>query len=166
MKRTFAAAAISLAMAASASAATKTPTVWQGDLFITMLSGTCSGVSVGYLAQAIYAPAGLPGNASVDQLALFPPVNAADGSGGPQQLQPAVGTTISGATSFNGWWIGNQAQAVQITNGETPLRFTVAPSTISATSTPVVILSGTRTVPSCTLTFQGALALRPGTLPN
>ncbi|MGO9485129.1 MAG: hypothetical protein ACLPX9_11180 [Rhodomicrobium sp.] len=173
MKRTLtAAAALSLAMAASASAATTTPpSIWQGDMFIATLatsasaSGPCTGVNLGYLGQAIYAPANVGSNGVTDQLAIFEPKNGPKGGG--HQVQPTPpATTLNGATSFDWLHIDFQAGATP-SAGVTGQTFTITPSSISATTQTVNIsISMLNYNPTCDVTLQGALALRPGTLPN
>ncbi len=160
MKRTFAAAALSLATVASANAATKPPTVWQGDLFISSLAGSCpSGkFNVGDTVQAIYAPGGLPGNITVDQLAVF------SIKLGATQFQPTVGATLNGATSGTGWWIdtgGSAGQAVDFRGS-----IAISPPNVSSTTQTVGISMTPQFGADCTVTFQGVLALRPGKLAN
>ncbi len=171
MKRTLAAAALSLAMAASASAATATrPAIWQGDMFIASVStsasasGPCT-VNLGYLGQAIYAPANVGSNGATDQLAIFEPKNGPKGGG--HQVQPTPpATTLNGATSFDWLHIDFQAGATP-TAGVTGQSFTITPSPISATTQTVNIsISMPNYNPNCDVTLQGALALRPGKLPN
>ncbi|MGO9485675.1 MAG: hypothetical protein ACLPX9_13980 [Rhodomicrobium sp.] len=71
MKHTFAAVAISLATAAMANVANAANTyVWQGDSFATSNTAACSAADVapGNLAQTIFAPGGLTGNATNDEI--------------------------------------------------------------------------------------------------
>jgi hypothetical protein len=157
MKRTIAAAVISLAIAAPASAAT----VWQGDLFISAFSSTCVGVGLGYTAQGVYAPAGLPGNSGIDELNVF----HTDTAG---HWEPVTGSTLNGATSFNFWHIDNLA-AVAHTPARTGATFNITPLNVAATTQMVTVsavITGYNNVSTCQVTMHGVLAKRPGTLPD
>ncbi len=163
MKHTIAAVILSLATTAPANAAATTtpPTIWQGDIFAASVSTSCSGISVGdYFGQAIYAPGGLPGNSSTDQLAVFGAKAQAN------QWQPATGSTLSGAKSFNSWNIDNLAEVTSKQNTSGP-SFKITPSTISS-NTPTVTLTASKNnfnnITGCDVTFKGALGKRPGTL--
>ncbi|MGO9485130.1 MAG: hypothetical protein ACLPX9_11185 [Rhodomicrobium sp.] len=167
MKRIFAAAVLSLATAASASAAAKAPTIWQGDLFVASVTSACSGINLGYFGQAIYAPAGLPGNSTTDQLVIFTPANGADPRFGAMQFAPLNGGTLNGATSVAIWSIDNQA-GVHQKQGTLSTPMAISPSNISANTQTVTVSVTNFDVGNsgCAVNFQGALALRPGKLPN
>ncbi|MGO9485132.1 MAG: hypothetical protein ACLPX9_11195 [Rhodomicrobium sp.] len=161
MKRIFAAALLSLAVAASASAATTTPpTVYQGDLFVASLTGSCSTHNLGDSFQAIYAPFGLPGNSTTtDQLAIF------GVKVGARRVQPTEGGSLNGATSIDALAINIQANVNQ-NSGITGNTYTITSPILATTSTVNILISAPGFDTNCAATLQGALALRPGKLPN
>lgn len=161
MKRIFAAAILSLATAAAANAATA-PTIWQGDVFITSFTGPCSTYAGATVGQAIYAPAGLSGNGTNDQLALFLTQGAA------HQAQPAgSATTFNGATTLN-WLDITKLASINRQTGMTGELITITPAATSTTQTVTVSISKLMAAygDGCFATMQGALSVRPGNLPN
>ena len=168
MKYTLTTTVIALAMSATANAAntTTTPTLWSGDMFITVnagsTAGACGGVGIatGDVVQAIFAPKALSGNASLDHFSLFFRRGSAiqivptSGTLSSTQIQSATITVIDGIKTKN--------------KSTTIPPFTVTPSTIS-TSTPWVTISfqiAGFLATGCNVTFNGAVGPRPGSWPS
>ncbi len=157
MKKTLATAAVvfSVTAANAASGATPIP-LWKGDMFVTSVTKPCiiAGTVVGDIAQAYYAPGGLPGSAGTyDQINFFYPRGSA------VHWQSYPGTTLSTSTGF---WMDvisrNTNASLRIAG---MAQFTVSPSTIT-TSTPTVAITVTKSNASgCTVQWQGVLASHP-----
>jgi hypothetical protein len=156
MKRTVAAAAISLAISAAAGGAANALPLWQGDMYITAISG-CAGTgnSIGDFGQAIFSP--LASNGVTDRLALFSPRGSAS------QFMPSSGTTLNGATSFTVTQLSHAGTAAQYTNLAEGA-FTVSPAAPTASNktlnitAPLVNFAG---VAGCNVTMHGVLYLVP-----
>lgn len=161
--------AIALAMSVAANAATTIPpTLWVGDMFITVdstsASGACggAGIATGDSVQAIFAPKNLPGNSTTtDQFSAF------FRRGSAILIVPSSGTFSSTTSQNSAFTVIDGVTTLNKTSTMKPVSVSPAELKIIATTPSVTIsfsVSGFL-VSGCNATFKGALGLRPGNWP-
>jgi hypothetical protein len=153
---------ITLAVGVSAASKAQTPTVWQGDLFLTTVTPQCTpdGINVDNFYVSVYRPniAPPPPNQADEALTLVSPRSAF------LLETTATGKTLRGKVSANGIAISSRATVSSNPSGPTTVALTITPAKITA-STPVVQIKGTINnlfnIAGCNVSVVGALGLRP-----
>jgi hypothetical protein len=142
----------------AASKAQVPPSVWQGNVFVTSVTPTCTATgvtSVGNFYTAVYRPniAPPPTNQANEALTVATPRSAF--------LLAATGKTLRGKAKADGVEIGSRAILSEM---PTTVDLKITPVTITK-STPVVQISGTINnlfnETGCNVGVVGALGLRP-----
>ena len=144
-------------LAAGEPAAAATPTVWQGDLFVTAVSPGCASgrVVVGDFYRGVLRP--LQSGVTVEALSFVSERSAF-------LLQAPAGHTL-GKVKATSTDIGGRAAFDRVVGGA-PVTLTILPATIT-TRTPSVQIKGTVgnffniSSPSCIVGITGVLGLRP-----
>jgi hypothetical protein len=152
VKRLVLAATVLAATASSAFAIE----VWQGDLFITALSDTCTAnsFSVDDFFRAVLRPAGVEDNGTDTALLLV-------GTRSAQRAVIADGA-LTGNGDYNGVFFGSQGNARSWTSQFSGAKLKPLPSTKAKPVTITVDLATFAGLTGCDLTLQGTLGVRPG----
>ena len=152
MRRTLA-ALIPVVLAAGPAQAAE-PAVWQGDLFFTSVTPTCTAngvIAAGDFTRAVYRPRLTAGDAAEGLSIIFPRAAL---------ILEATGKSLRSTAPATETSIGSHAGIGQ---DSTTVTLAITPAKITAT-TPVVQISGTLrnvfTVSGCNATIVGALGLR------
>ncbi len=157
MKKTITAAVAFATAAINAASCAYGQTVWQGDMFATKASAGCP-FHVGNSIQGIYAPMGLPGNSTTqDQLVMFFEQR------GLNQMVPASGGTLNGATKLNYIGMGDDGNGAGQWTGTTGT-ITVSPYPVTAGAPVTISIPDDSASPgsTCTMSFSGVLVPQPG----